>query len=145
MAGRHEWNSLDNYRRVTEGVLEGHPFIEWPDVEIQGPLTTPDGGCFAVVAGLIQCVNGATIELTKYLAVRDGRKGLEVRTRTFRYQGMYEGRELLRYDNSNGFESYHVHRTALNGMVIDDHTPITREQMPHLSDVLDELRDTCSV
>lgn len=143
-SGKHEWNSYENYRVLHEKYLKTHPAVEGHDIEIQ--TYQADGETYVEVYGSIRCRNGVVLEVSKYAEteIRGGRNSrLWVRTFSFRYNAHIPGRcTVLRYDNghSEDFEEYHCHEfDTTAGEAVKEAKQISRHEMPHLSEVLDEI------
>jgi hypothetical protein len=98
-----------------------------------------------VVAGEVRCRNGVILEVEKYAETeRRARSRLFVRTYSYRYNAYLPGNcTVLRYDNGHGddFQEYHAHPyDAKAGEAVKVGRRITRDEMPHLSEVLDEIQ-----
>jgi hypothetical protein len=140
---KHEWNSYESYCIAHENVLSRHPFIEDHSVAIE-LFEFEDGRAIVSVAGAIYCGNSVILEVEKYAETKwRGRRNprLWARTFAFRYNAHLPRQEtVLRYDNGHSLDEYHMHaydeRLGKAGPAIR----ISREEMPHLSEVLDELQ-----
>ncbi len=80
--------------------------------------------------------------MTKDLSIRvNARNQTEVRGLRYRYHVRVGGRgNLLRYDNSHGFDEFHRHEYVFP---TEDQRPLevlTREEFPTLIEVLDEVQ-----
>ena len=80
--------------------------------------------------------------MTKDLSIRvNARNQTEVRGLRYRYHVRVGGRgNLLRYDNSHGFDEFHRHEYVFP---TEDQKPLealTREEFPTLIEVLDEVQ-----
>ena len=142
-AGKHEWNSFENYRELHERYLETHPCIEDHNVKIE--LFDFAGRAQVAVSGTIRCRGGIVLEVEKYAeAELRGRRNprLWVRTYSFRYNAYLPGKHsVLRYDNNHDFDEYHRHPYDPATGTLGPVAIITRADMPHLSQVLDEILD----
>ena len=141
---KHEWNSFENYRELHEKYLKTHPVVESHDVQIEAYKV--DGETFVVVHGTVRCRNGVVLEVEKYAEceARGSRSSrLWVRTFSFRYNVHIPGKcTVLRYDNGHGedFDEYHAHPYDKDvGEAVKAGKQISRDEMPHLSEVLDEI------
>lgn len=144
-ADRHGWNSYDNYREVHERRLEAHPFVDHDRTEpLKFDFYEINGEIWLVVEGIIYCKHGVVLEVTKWLETRlSGRRyqQIQVRGAFYRYNAHLAGRHtILRYDNSHDPDEYHVHRYDLRTGAIIDRRSLTRNEFPHISEVLDELQ-----
>lgn len=143
-SGKHEWNSFENYRVLHEKYLRTHSAIESHDVQIE--TFEERGESLVAVLGSIRCRNGVVLEVEKYAECEwRGRRNrqLWVRTFSFRYNAHVPGRgTVLRYDNGHSEHEYHAHPFDVRtGEAVKRGRPISREDMPHLSEVLDEIED----
>ena len=80
--------------------------------------------------------------MTKDLSIRvNARNQTEVRGLRYRYHVRVGGRgNLLRYDNSHGFDEFHRHEYVFP---TEDQKPLetlTREEFPTLIEVIDEVQ-----
>ena len=80
--------------------------------------------------------------MTKDLSIRvNARNQTEVRGLRYRYHVRVGGRgNLLRYDNSHGFDEFHRHEYVFP---TEDQRPLetlTREEFPTLIEVIDEVQ-----
>lgn len=142
-AGKHEWNSYESYCIAHENVLETHSFIKSHNVTID--LVDYQGSLYVVIQGEIRCRNNVVLTVEKY-AETDwrGRRNPQLWARTFSYRyNAHKGgaHTLLRYDNSHDFEDYHVHRYDPEAGALLETRALSRDEMPHLSEVLDELQE----
>ena len=140
-SGKHEWNSFENYRDLLERYL-ATPLIESHDVEIIAYEI--DGETFVAITGSIRCRNGIVLDVEKYADTElrgTSNPRLWVRTYSYRYNAYIPGKcTVLRYDNGHDFEEYHAHPfDPSTGEAIKVGKRITREEMPHLSQVLAEI------
>lgn len=88
-------------------------------------------GEFLVLEGRLRCKHGLFVDVLKYLNVRRYPTRTLVRTNRYRYHAGVEGdadRPIFRYDPTPWRE-------------IEPQFWIGEERWPHLSDVVDELRD----
>ncbi|MBI4317865.1 MAG: hypothetical protein HY675_05195 [Chloroflexi bacterium] len=138
---RHGWNSFENYIEIHERRLAEHPFVDKSRPHtITFSVSEPDG--IVVVTGRVYCHHGVVVDVEKYLDLEYRQGGRRfVRAYSYAYNAYFKGKHnILRYDNNHDFEQYHCHRLDLaSGRQIGDPIPLTRQQFPHLSEVLDEL------
>ena len=140
---KHEWNSYESYCIAHENVLSRHPFIQ--DHTITIGLLESDDGTIVAVAGTIYCRNGVILEVERYARTEwRGQRNprLWVRTFAFRYNAHLPRQEtVLRYDNGHSLDEYHVHAYDQRLGKAGSARRISRQEMPHFSEVLDELQD----
>jgi hypothetical protein len=140
---KHEWNSYESYCIAHENVLARHTFIQDHTIAIR--LLEADDGTIAAVVGTIYCRSGVVLEVEKYAMTEwRGRRTprLWARTFAFRYNAHLPGQEtVLRYDNGHSIDEYHVHAYDVRLGKAGPARQISREEMPHLSEVLDELQE----
>jgi hypothetical protein len=110
-------------------------------------FTKPDT---LLLKGRVRCRNGLFIDVEKFLEVRRRGDRTEVRTGTYSYHAGVEGsaaRSIFRYDNAHTYvreghpDTHHKH--TFDYSTWTEKTPpewIGEERWPHLSDVLEELR-----
>ena len=147
--GRHGWNSLQSYfnahdKRIADLSDEG--FI----VEDNVSRHWLSEGLIAI-EGRLRCQHGTFNDVLKYLEVRKLPSRTIVRKRRYRYHAGVEGnanRPLFRYDNtdikSGHADAHHKHRfDPTTWQEIEPPLWIGEEHWPHLSDVVEELRDWC--
>ena len=136
---KHGWLTLDRYVAIHRGALERHPFVLADRTEFDQPATAPG---FISLQGQVICEDEVVIEIEKYLTVRlNNRNQIEARGRRYRYHAHIPGRgNLLRYDNSHGFDEFHRHEYVFP---TEDQRPLevlTREEFPTLIEVIDEVQ-----
>lgn len=145
--GRHGWNSLQGYfnahvRRMAD--LENEGFL------VRDGLAQHWGkGEFLVLEGRLRCKHGLFVDVLKYLNVRRYPTRTLVRTNRYRYHAGVEGdanRPIFRYVNTDAKPghagAHHKHRfDPTTWREIEPPLWIGEERWPHLSDVVDELRD----
>ena len=80
--------------------------------------------------------------MTKDLSIRvNARNQTEVRGLRYRYHVRVGGRgNLLRYDNSHGFDEFHRHEYVFPTAGQKPLETLTREEFPTLIEVLDEVQ-----
>ena len=96
----HDWNSLANYVFLHEKHFEEHPLIS-PGSSLNIYLfPTPDALYdLIVVEGIISCINGLELEISKSGAV-DRTAAQRVRMNLYSYNAWWPGgHNVLRYDN----------------------------------------------
>ena len=136
MAGKHGWNSLDDYLHVMRRVVEDDPFVISNGLGFQ---LSPEIG---EVSGDIICHGDVILNVHKYFEIRAAGDRREARTVRYSYHARYKGgNDILRYDNAHRFAGYrtphHKHEFDSRG---DDTVTHTGMEWPHLSEVLDELK-----
>ncbi len=136
---KHGWLTLDRYVAIHRGALERHPFVLADRTEVDQPASAPG---LLSLRGQVICAAEVVIEIEKYLTVRlNNRNQIEARGRRYRYHAHIPGRgNLLRYDNSHGFDEFHRHEYVFP---TEDQRPLetlTREEFPTLIEVLDEVQ-----
>lgn len=141
-ADKHEWRSWEDYRALYEGCLT-HPVVQSHDLRLY-TYRQVKGQTVLVAEGTIICRNGVRLEIANYAdCQRRGKRSsrLWVRTFSFRYNAYIPGRcTVLRYDNGHGEDEYHAHPyDAATGEAVQQGRRISREEMPHLSEVLDQI------
>lgn len=139
--GKHEWNSLENYGFLTERHLEKHPLIESHDVALE--ILEVDDQLIVAVYGTIHCRNGVILEVEKYAETKVIGGRTWVRMYSYRYNAYLPGKcTVLRYDNGHAEDEYHVHPfDPQTGEAAKEGKLIARNDMPHLSEVLDEIAE----
>ena len=80
--------------------------------------------------------------MTKDLSIRvNARNQTEVRGLRYRYHVRVGGRgNLLRYDNSHGFDEFHRHEYVFPTQDQRPLETLTREEFPTLIEVIDEVQ-----
>ena len=137
----HDWNSFDHYCTIHEKRLAEHPSLDeskpntlaFDSVEREGVL-------HVVLSGLVYCKRDVVLEVEKWFETRFRGQILQVKGVLYRYVAWVEGGyPVLRYHNLHENDNY-VHR-AFNPRTGEEilYEVLTREQFPHLSDVLDEI------
>ena len=104
---------------------------------------------FILLEGRLRCKHGLFIDVLKYLEVRATPSRILVRTDRYRYHAGVEGpanRPIFRYDNSDTktghADAHHKHRfDPTTWQEIKPPLWIGEDGWPHLSDVVEELRD----
>jgi hypothetical protein len=144
---RHDWNSFEGYfnahdRRMADLCREG--FI------LEDGLSRDWlGREFVVIRGRLRCQHSLFIDVLKYLEVRETRTRTMVRTLRYRYHAGVEGtadRPIFRYDNADiktgHDDAHHKHNFDYTSWrEIDPPQWVGAEGWPHLSEVVEELRD----
>jgi hypothetical protein len=135
MAGKHGWNTLENYLHVVLRVVQADPFVICHSLEIE---ISPEAG---EISGDIICHGDITVDVTKHFEIRAVGNRKEARTVRYAYHARYRnGDDILRYDNAHTYPGYrtphHKHEYGPSGDTIS-HIGM---QWPHLSEVLDELK-----
>lgn len=141
--GRHGWNTFENYKHINERRLDEHPFVE--NSEVTFSEIEAEGGLFIVMDAIVHCRKNVILEVTKYFeTMRRGRgEGrLYVRTQSYRYNAWIRGKHnILRYDNAHDLDDYHGHRYDPSTGNLITRSPMSREEFPLFSEVLDELQE----
>ena len=141
----HGWNALENYLLVHHRYLEiFRPYFIVDDDLHYGFLAED----LFEIRGRVRCRDGLFVDVTKTLDVNERN---QVRTISYSYHAGIEGREsrsIFRYDNAHRYtreghrDEHHRHRfDPMTWQEIEPPEWIGREGWPHLSDVIDELRD----
>ena len=145
--GRHDWNSFQGYfnahdNRIADLCHEGFILEDGLSREWLGRE-------FVVIKGRLRCQHGLFIDVLKYLEVREVATRTVVRTLRYRYHAGVEGlsdRPIFRYDNSDtkaGHQDAH-HKHRFDHTTWQEIVPplwVGEEAWPHLSEVVEELRD----
>lgn len=136
MAGKHGWNSLENYLHVVLRVVEDDPFVVSHNLKIQ---PSPEAG---EVSGDVICHEDVILDVDKYFEVRLVGRRREARTVRYSYHARYKtGEHIFRYDNAHAYPghatSHHKHEFDSTG---NDTVIHVGTDWPHLSEVLDELK-----
>lgn len=141
MSSRHEWNSWDQYWAIHDRFIQDyHDYFILEDTlapEITTDLVRWDG--------ILYCVDGIEIAVSKIQDVRRRVGRPQVRTRRYAYHVQRRVGDrvlpLFRYDNfrhfgSAGAHPHHVHRFNENGDEVEVR-PLT-DDWPTLGDVITE-------
>lgn len=147
--GSRSWILLDTYRQVLARRIED--FYDEGFVHDNGLAFREPRADRVVIKGRIRCQNYLFIDAETTLAVRIVRGRKQVRPARYKYQAGIEGpqvRSIFRYDNSHAYiregqpDPHHKHR--FDHTTWKEVTPpewIGEARAPHLSDVIEELRD----
>ena len=135
MAGKHGWNTLENYLPVVLRVVEDDPFVICHSLEID---ISPEAG---EISGDIICHGDITVDVIKHFEIRAVGNRKEARTVRYAYHARYRnGADILRYDNAHPIPGHrtphHKHEFDSSGETVT-HTGL---EWPHLTEVLDELK-----
>ncbi len=140
-ANRHEWNLYETYKRIHERKLAAYPFIL--DSSQSFKEFEYDGDLFVVYEGEFSLPKGVTLEVTKAFETKRmgrGRGSLYIRGFSYRYNAHIRGRgNVLRFDNGEDFEDYHGHWFDIETGEEISRVPMSRDDFPVFSEVLDEL------
>ena len=140
-AGRHEWNSYEDYKKVNERKLAQYPFIE--DLKLAFMEILCEGALFVGMEATMSLPKNVMLEVTKYLATDrrgPGRGRLYVRTFSYRYNAWIKGKHaILRYDNNDDLDDYHGHWWDVETGEFLERRSMSRDEFPVFSEVLDEL------
>lgn len=135
MAGKHDWNSLENYLIVVPRVLRDHPFVVDDNLEIPPPSSEA-----GMISGDVFCHNNIILDVLKHYEIRTAGSRRQARTARYSYHARYEnGEDILRYDNADqhhGHPTPHHRHDFRNGR--DEVTHVGAD-WPHLDEVLNEL------
>lgn len=144
---RHGWNALDKYLQSHDRRLDDlrHDFVLADNLE-RGFV---DAGHYEI-RGRAICRHGLFVDVVKVLEV-DRRH--RARTVSYSYHAGFlgnPGRPVLRYDNAHSYpnhtDAHHKHRfDHVTWQPIEPPMWIGRDDWPHRSDVLEELRDWWNV
>jgi hypothetical protein len=142
---RHGWNSLENYFHIHESRMRD--FLEDGFV-IEDGLKTEALQDTLILTGRIRCQHGLFVDVYKVLAVEQRHGRPWVRTEACKYHAGVEGpeaRPVFRYDTSHSYpdhpDTYHKHRfDHATWTEIGSPQWIGRDDWPHLSDAIEELR-----
>ncbi|MCL4553367.1 MAG: hypothetical protein M1305_07450 [Candidatus Marsarchaeota archaeon] len=95
------------------------------------------------MAGEVYCLHNVILEVEKYMETRRTKnRRLQVRTFSFRYNARIKGKHnILRYDNGHWWvpDEFHRHVFALDSGAELGVDRFTIEEMPTMSEILDEL------
>lgn len=141
--GKHAANRLRDYAEIHRTILYRYAQGDFV-LEVRGLDLEPMEGHIAIV-GEIRCLGGIVIEVRKRLIIlTDSGADSLVRTQHYRYHArLANGATILRYEASHPHRLYHhVHRhdpfrEGNPGQVEPIHD---EEDIPHLSEVIDEVR-----
>ena len=136
MAQRHEPRILEEYLHVALKVADDDPFVVDHTLELE---ISGEGG---VISGELFCHGDIEVDVVKYfeITIIDTKKYAQ--TVKYSYHARYQGGDnILRYDNADDHDAHptaHHKHDFTKGLDILTHTG---DDWPHLSNVLDELRD----
>jgi len=142
---KHGWNAFDNYKQIFHDRVIKHPFVDhsqhntiYPEPE----LKNISGILYCVLEGELYCKHDIVVTITNVMSTKEvGGGRVQVRGWSYRYNAHIKGQDdscIIRYDNVHGFEDYHKHfKNPKTGK--EDRIPLTRDEFPHLHEVLDEL------
>jgi hypothetical protein len=147
--GPHGWNSLDNYLHVHSRRMQDFQDEEFV-VDDSLTLQILRADRLAIV-GRIRCRGGLFIDVDKSPAVRVVRNRRQVRIVRYTYYAGIEGsaaRGIFRYDNAHTYfkeghpDAHRKHRFDHSTWTeIAPPVWIGEDRWPHLSDVIEELRE----
>jgi len=141
---RHGWNSLENYLSIHENRLNEHSFLDPKKAHTISVQYHPfDGEIIVEISGDAYCQGDIVLEVGKYLETQEDSTGrIYLRGISYRYHAYFRGRHnILRYDNGHDFDEYHRHEYDMQDGKEIGRTIITRNQLPTLGEVLDELEE----
>jgi hypothetical protein len=143
MADPHGPNTLEDYIRVHERHMAR--FLEAGFVLEDGCVFTPYK-TEVKLDGIISCRSGIQLEVQKDIGYVNGSgRRAKVQTKAFRYQSWLTGvGNILRYEwnyDHRGIAHKHVYDTLGTGREISVQELTSTHEVPHLDDVINELRD----
>lgn len=62
-AGRHEWNTFENYGHINDRKLTEHPFVDHAEVTFEEIVF--EGDLFIAMEATVHCPDGVILEVTK--------------------------------------------------------------------------------
>lgn len=141
---RHDWNGWDHYLSIHEKRLRDFDHFISSDELIYTPTPT-----LVLWEGVLFCVNGLEIKVTKKQEVRTRGGRMEVMTFDYSYHVMRRTEEgvinLFRYDNIHQHphhpDHHHRHRFDELGNEIEPTEHIGEGRWPTLSDVIREAEE----
>ena len=142
-AGRHEWNTFENYGHINDRKLTEHPFVDHAEVTFEEIVF--EGDLFIAMEATVHCPDGVILEVTKVFETKrmgPGQGRLYVRAFSYRYNAWIKGKHnVLRYDNSHNLDEYHGHRFDLDTGELLTRRMMSRDEFPLFTEVLDELQE----
>jgi hypothetical protein len=101
---------------------------------------------YASLSGELHCKNNVVLYVDKVMETREVGKGkIQVRGLDYCYNAKLTGKyNVVRYDNDHDVDDYHKHVFDVNTGEQMARISLTREEVPTLSDVLDELANMFS-
>ncbi len=145
MGGKHGASRFRNYRAITDVILRSFIDAGFVLSENMGYEAIGDG--LIAHRGEIQCQGGIVLEVEKVLTILDGTGDNALVQTTYRsYHAYARGKgNIVRYCSGHDHRPYdHVHRydaPATWNEILPVQELWTEDEIPTLSDVLDELRD----
>lgn len=141
--GRHEWNTWQNYRHINDRRLAEHPFVK--SSEFTFDQVSVEGDLFIIMDGIVDCRDNVILEVTKVFETKrqgPGRGRLYVRGLSYRYNAWVKGgHNIVRYDNGHDLDEYHGHRFNPNTGELITRRPMSRDEFPLFTEVLDEIQE----
>lgn len=136
IAGKHGWNDLEDYLHVILRVAESHPFVVEHHLERE---ISPEAG---KVSGDILCHGDIVLNVDKHFEIRRLDNRRQARTTRYSYHAQTkEGKPILRYDNAHCRQGHPTHHHKHDWLSEEEEITHVGANWPHLSEVLDELRD----
>ena len=142
---KHGWNTFDNYRQIFHDRVIKHPFVDQTQKDTIHPepeLKDSSGTLYCALKGELYCKHNIIVTIDNVMLTKEvGGGRVWVRGWSYRYNAHIKGQDdscIIRYDNVHDIDDYHKHaKNTATGK--EDRIPLTREEFPHLHEVLDEL------
>ena len=139
MAGKHGATWLDSYIDIHEKNLLQ---LEKRGYVVENDLVLEPVGDDYWIRGFVRCRDGIWVKVNKELVTVETRSGRKkVQTRTYNYHAHHDllG-PLFRYDSSHGDHKDYHHKDIYSPLtdVPKNHIELDWENVPHLSEVIDE-------
>ena len=136
MAQRHEPQKLEEYLHVSLKVADDDPFVIAHDLDVEN---SPEGG---LISGELFCHGDIVVDVVKYFEITIINTEEYAQTVKYSYHARYQGGDnILRYDNADDHDAHptrHHKHDFTKGL---DELTHVGDDWPHLSDVLNELRE----
>lgn len=141
----HGWNSFHNYLKVHHRYLDDlrGDFVVDDTLDYDFPASSA-----FEIRGRVRCRHGLFVDVDKTLEINERN---QVRTVKYSYHAGIEGttdRPIFRYDNAHTYareghdDEHHKHRyDHVTWLEIEPPEWIGVDRWPHLSNVIEELRD----
>lgn len=136
MAQRHKPQNLGEYLHVALRVAGDDPFVVDHNLTVE---RSPEGG---TISGELFCHGDIIVDVDKYFKITIVNGEEFAHTDKYSYHAWYQGgARILRYDNAPHHDAHptrHHKHDFTKGL---DELSHVGDDWPHLSDVLDELRE----